>query len=229
MTSKQQTNTAGSRQKGRSEFLVIGLGRFGSNLARRLTQLGYPVLGVDRMRDKVEDIADEIGQAMIFDATYEEALEQIGVADFTTAIIAMAEDFESSALITTSLHSLGAREIIAVAHSDRHRTILLAAGANSVILPLQESGNRLADDLAQTGIVDAIDLAPGLTLAEIPVPASLAGRRVADCENYGVLVLGLVQDNVLLARLTPETVLSSDQLLVVAGDPTSVSSLGSRV
>ncbi len=157
-------------RKQQSEIAVIGLGRFGSRLARRLSLLGHSVMGIDSDPVKVQDIADEISEAVILDATNEEALTEIDLGSFDTVVITLIDEFEACTLATLAAKRLGVPNIIAVTHSDRHREILERLGADRVVQPIQESGDRLADELAATGIMQSMILTPDRQLAEITVP-----------------------------------------------------------
>ena len=117
------------------ELAIIGLGRFGGSLARRLETLGHTVLGIDIDPHTVKEISDEISEAVILDATDEDALRQVDITAFQTVVVALAGNFESNALITSTLKQLGIPHVISESNSDRHREILLRIGADRVIVP----------------------------------------------------------------------------------------------
>jgi trk system potassium uptake protein TrkA len=129
------------------EYAVIGLGRFGSSLALRLIELGHSVLGIDRDREIVQRLADDLTQTAVLDASDEVALQDVGITAFDAVIVAIGADFESNLMATTALKGLAVPLVIAKALSDRQRTILLRVGADRVILPEIEAGQRLADEL----------------------------------------------------------------------------------
>lgn len=205
-------------KKQQSEFAVIGLGRFGSRLARRLSLLGHSVLGIDNDPAKVQDIADEISEALILDATNEEALEEIDLGSFDTVIITLIDEFEVCTLATISAKRMGVANVIAVTHSDRHREILERLGADRVVQPIQESGDRLADELAAVGIMQSMVLTPDRQLAEVTVPSRLIGKLVASCVGQGIIVLAIIRDGAVIANPPGQTVFKAGDLLVVLGD-----------
>lgn len=207
-----------------SEFAVIGLGRFGSRLARRLSLLGHSVLGIDSDPAKVQDIADEISEAVILDATNEEALVEIDLGSFDTVIITLIDEFEACTLATLSAKQMGVDNVIAVAHSDRHREILQRLGADRVVQPIQESGDRLADELAAVGIMQSMVLTPDRQLAEILVPPRLVGKLVASCISRGVIVLAIIRDGKVIPNPPGESVFREGDLLVLLGDVARVES-----
>ena len=126
---------------------MIGLGRFGSSLALRLVELGHSVLGIDRDREIVQRLADDLTQTAVLDASDEVALQDVGITAFDAVIVAIGADFESNLMATTALKGLDVPLVIAKALSDRQRTILLRVGADRVILHEIEAGQRLADEL----------------------------------------------------------------------------------
>lgn len=209
-----------------AEFAVIGLGRFGRALARRLVMAGHGVLGIDSDAKLVQSIADEIDEAIILDATNEEALREIDIAQYETAVVAIIEDFEASTLITISLKRMGVKRVIAIAHSDRHRDILLRIGADRVVQPLQETGGRLADELAATGIIRSMPVMPNQEIAEVIVPESLVGKTVAACVRRKVVVLAIVHEGGLITSPAMDTVLNAGDLLVLLGEAARIDELG---
>jgi trk system potassium uptake protein TrkA len=139
------------RNAGPREYAVIGLGRFGSSLTLRLIELGHSVLGIDRNRELVQRLADDLTQTAVLDASDDEALRDIDITAFDAVVVAIGADFESNLMTTTALKALGVSLVICKALSDRQRTILLRVGADRVILPEIEAGQRLADDLDGAG------------------------------------------------------------------------------
>lgn len=209
-----------------AEFAVIGLGRFGGRLARRLAQLDRTVLGIDNDPQKVQDLADEISDAVILDATSEDALREIGISSFDTAVVTMLDDFEACALATITLKALGVPNVFAVVHTERHKEILLRIGADRVIQPIHESGDRLAYDLAVTGILDSITLGSDLEVVEVMVPARMAGRPVSDLAERRVTALAIYRDGRLIANPPGDTNLLPEDILVVVGEPHHIEVLG---
>jgi trk system potassium uptake protein TrkA len=182
-----------SRSPGRGhtekEFAVIGLGRFGGSLARRLESLGHTVLGVDSDMARVQEIADDITSAVALDATVEAALEEVDIASFSTVIVGLGDDFEANALVTTYLKDLGIPRVICLAQTQRHRDILLRIGADQVVLSEEDSGQRLADALGAPDMVERALLDTEHSLVELKVPDSLVNQSVAALARYDVTVL----------------------------------------
>jgi len=200
------------------EFAVIGLGRFGSSLARRLEEFGHSVLGIDSDPQRTKEIADEITETAIIDATNPNALQEVDITAFSTVIVAIEADFEASALITSSLKDLGVPQVICRSASRRHRDILLRIGADRVIMPTEEAGLQLADELSTPGMLDRMSLSPEYSLIEMRAPAGLVSRRVELSEKYAVQLLLIIRGDELI--ISPESGLqiAEGDILVLVGD-----------
>ena len=200
------------------EFAIIGLGRFGGSLARRLETLGHPVLGIDIEPRVVKEIADEITEAVVLDATDEDALRQVDIAAFQTVIVAIADDFEADALITSTLKKLGIPLIIAESNTHRHQEILMRIGADRVILPQEESGNQLADELSIPGMLERLHLSQDYSLIEIKIPPALVGKGIDACEPYEVIVVLILRGDNLIINPDQSAQFLADDILVIVGE-----------
>ena len=200
------------------EIAVIGLGRFGGSLCQRLEALGHRVLGIDIDPHIMKEIADEINEAAVLDATDEEALRQVDITSFQTVVVSVADNFEANALITSSLKNLGIPNVICETNSNRHREILLRIGANRVIVPQEESGNQLADELSIPGMLDVLRLSQDYNLIEINTPEGLVGRSIEVCEPYEVAVVLILRGNELIVNPEPATKFLAKDILVLVGE-----------
>ncbi len=201
-----------------NEFAIIGLGRFGGSLARRLEALGHPVLGIDIDPRVAKDISDEITETVVLDATDEDALRQVDIAAFRTIVVAVSGNFEADALITSTLKNLGIPNVICVSNSNRHREILLRIGADRVILPDEESGYQLADELSIPGMLERLHLSQDYSLIEIKTPPVLAGKAIDACEPYEVIVVLILRGDELIVNPDQSTQLQADDILVLVGE-----------
>lgn len=226
MFRKRKTNTGTGNQH---EFAVIGLGRFGASLARRLEAMGHIVVGVDRDMARVQEISDEITSAVNLDALNEAALAEVDISSFSTVIVAIGDDFEANALVTAHLKSLGIRRVIALAETSRHRDILSRIGADQVILSDEDSGTRLAEALATPSMLERVVLDSSHSLIELKVPSSLVGQPVTVLGRYEIAVLLIQRPDCLVPIPAADTLLeegdtiftvgSRDKLLEVASLP----------
>jgi trk system potassium uptake protein len=204
----------------RREVAVLGLGRFGSAVARELARLGHDVLAVDADERVAQDLAPDVSHAAQADITDREALEDLGLADFDTAIVAVSGSLGVSVLATTLLKRMGVKRILAKAADELHGSILGEVGAHRVVYPERETGIRVAHSFAAPGVLDYLDVAPGYGVARVPVPGEWNGKSLGQIElqaNCGV-------DAVLIARggdvvLAPDNsqVLRRGDALIVAG------------
>jgi len=200
------------------EFAIIGLGRFGGSLARRLEALGHPVLGIDIEPRLVKEIAAEITEAVVLDATDEEALHQVDITAFQTVVVAVSDNFEANALITSTLKKLGIPRVISESNSARHREILLRIGADRVILPREESGYQLADELSIPGMLERLHLSQDYSLIEIKTPPGLAGKGIEACERCEVIVVLILRGDELIVSPDQSIRFLPEDILVLVGE-----------
>jgi trk system potassium uptake protein len=151
---------------------VIGLGRFGMNLARRLESQQVEVIAADTDMRLVEELKDEVTLAVCLDATDEEALTGHEIHRADVCVVAIGENFEASLLTATALKKLGARYVIVRAQSATHAEIFRRLGADEIIQPETEAGRQLARRLANPQLEDLIELSDGYTLIELRAPTA---------------------------------------------------------
>ena len=212
---QNKKSTSGKNRQ--NEFAVIGLGRFGSTVARRLESLGHIVLGIDREMIRVQEISDDITSAVTLDATNGDALEEVDIASFGTVIVGIGDNFEDNALITAYLKGRGIPRVIAMAQTSRHRDLLLRIGADEIILSDEDSGNRLAEVLATPNMMERVVLDTSHSLTELKVPASLVGQPVKALERYDIKVLLIQRPDYLLPNPEPETRMEQGDTLFTVG------------
>lgn len=208
-----------SRRRSSREFLVVGLGRFGTSLARRLVEQGHDVLAIDVDYQRTQQLSRDLPHIVQIDATNADALNELGVDNFDTAVVCIGHDFESNLLATVLLRKLGVRRVITKAGTKTQKEILLQVGADEVILPEHEAGARLAQRLIASGFVDYLQLSPEIGVVEMKVPEILHGRTLADIDlrrEYGITVLAIRHGNGFQFNPPGETHLEAgDELLVV--------------
>jgi trk system potassium uptake protein TrkA len=175
-------------------------------------------LGIDVDPRLVKEIADEITEAAVLDAADEEALQQVDIAAFQTVIVAIADNFEANALITSTLKKLGIPHVISESNTNRHREILLRIGADRVILAKEESGYQLADELSIPGMLQRLHLSQDYSLIEIKLPPRLIGKGVEACEPYEVIVVLVLRGDELIVNPDQSTRFAPEDILVLAGE-----------
>lgn len=204
------------------QVVVIGLGRFGSAVALELERLGHEVLAIDRSEQRVNDIAGDVTHALELDAADEDALRGAGAADFTTAIVAISSDAESSIFATMVLKRLGVKNVIAKAGSLLHGEILARAGADRVVFPERETGLRLAHSFSVPNVIDYLDVAPGFGIEKVRAPKSFVGRTLGDLDlkgNLGLTPIALRRGaQVFVNPARDERVAEADELILIGRD-----------
>lgn len=204
-------------QKART-FAVIGLGTFGRTVASELASLGNEVLGIDLDQQKVNQIADDLDQAVIADARDEKAMREAGLADCDVALVAIGT-LEGSILATMTAQILGVPNIWVKAMDRMHHRVLHRIGATRVIHPEGEIGMHVAQMLHTPFMVDYMSLGNRSLIAMVEVPEGLEGRSPDELglpKSYDVRCLGLVRGTEFLVHEDkPLTLEGGDRMLLL--------------
>lgn len=206
------------------KFGVIGLGRFGLDVAKLLGENGMEVLAVDDNESVIASIRDNVTQAVCIRITDEASLRSIGMEEMDTVIVAMGENIAQSILITALLKKkLHVQKVITRAVSEIHKEILTLVGADQVILPEKEVGIHLADRLSSP-FIDLVRLTKDFSISQLIAPKKFIGKRVKDLnlyENYEVYCIGLKQGDEIVS-INPEHLIMAVDRLVFSGDKESL-------
>ncbi|HEX7172044.1 MAG TPA: TrkA family potassium uptake protein [Candidatus Limnocylindria bacterium] len=204
------------------QVVVIGLGRFGSAVARELERLGHEVLAIDRSEQRVNDIAPDVTHALQLDASDEEALRSAGAAEFTTAIVAISTDAEPSIFAVMVLKRLGVTNVIAKAGSLLHGEILARVGADRVVFPERETGLRLAHSFNVPNVIDYLDVAPSFGIEKIRPPKAFVGRSLGELDlkaRLGLTPIALRRGKqVFVNPAREERIAEGDELILIGRD-----------
>lgn len=201
-------------------YVVIGLGRFGTELAIRLYDSGEDVLAVDTDEIIIDKIADRVTRAVAADARDIDVLRKLGIEDFDRAVVAVGSDLGASALITMNLKTLGVPYILCKAHDDTYREILEKLGANRVVIPEREMADKLAKGLTTAGVMEYIELSDEFGIVEMPPVKNWIGKTIRSLElrsRYGANVIAMRRGEDLLIPPDIDTPLDSGCILVVLG------------
>lgn len=177
-----------------AQIVVIGLGRFGSHVARTLHRSGDEVLAIDNDPEQVERIKEDCSRAIVLDGRDKDRLEALGVADFDVAVVSLGELVDVSALIALHLKELGVPKIVTKAGSEDHGKLLSLIGVEQVVYPEQEAAERLARRLHDPNLMDFIPLGDAYSIEEIATPDDFVGKTLAELRlrnRFGVQVLGI--------------------------------------
>lgn len=201
-------------------FVVIGLGRFGTAVARELSALGHEVLALDLDEIKVQRVADKVTHAVTGDARDINVLKALGVRNFDCAVVAMGSDVGNSALITLNLKELGVKEVICKAQSHVHSRVLEKIGADRVVFPEYEMGAKLAQGLSSSNVLNFIELSEDYGILELSAPQSWQGKslRELDVRNrHHVNVIAIRKNGELNVAPSPDLLLESGDQVVALG------------
>lgn len=166
----------------KQQVLVVGLGRFGSAVARELHELGHEVMAIDSSERMVNEIAPHVTHALQLDASDEGALRAAGAGDFPHAIVSISSAIDASIFAVMALKNLGVGNVIAKAANDLHGSILERVGASRVVLPEREMGERVAHTFAIPNVMDYLDLGPRFGIAKVVPPSAWVGRTLAELD-----------------------------------------------
>jgi trk system potassium uptake protein TrkA len=189
-------------------------------VTRTLLERGRTVLGIDRDREAAQLLADELTEALILDATDEDALRSVDIALYDAVVVAISDNFEDELLATLTLKQLGVRRVVSVASDERQKTILLKIGADDVVMPEHDTGRRTGLLLALPNLVERLTLGTEHSIAELHVPKAFADRTVQQVDmsaTYRVTLLAIERQAELIMPLPADFLLWSDDLLVVIG------------
>lgn len=164
----------------RQSFAVIGLGRFGSALAKTLIEMGQDVIGIDADEERVQRMAEHLQSVVQVNATDERALRAAGIADVDVAVISIGENIEASLLVVMLVKELGIPRIIAKAVTSLHGRILEKIGVQRVIFPEREMGIRVAHSLVVPNVLDYIEVSRDFSIIDMPAPAEFVGKSLKD-------------------------------------------------
>ncbi len=201
-------------------ILLIGLGRFGKHIARKLRDLNHEVMAVDRNEDLVQEILPLVTNAQIGDSTNEEFLRSLGVDNYDVCIVAIGDDFQSSLETTSLLKELGARMVVSRAATDVQEKFLLRNGADEVVYPEKQLARWTAIRCSADHILDYIEIDSDHAIFEVPIPKTWLGKTVGQLDirkKFSIHILAVKTGRKLDSFITPDTMLSEEKTLMVMG------------
>ena len=202
-------------------YIVIGLGRFGSQAAKRLYEQGCEVLAIDRNPDLVQAVSNLVTQAVVADARDKEVLRVLGAKDFECAIVAIGDGLADSVLATMNLKELGVPYIVCKASDETHRQVLMKLGADRVVIPEQEQADRLAKNLSSPNVLEYIELSEEYGIIEIPAPKSWQGKSLKELNvraKMGVNIIAVEKGLKINVSPAADYRIEAEDIMVVLGD-----------
>lgn len=202
------------------QFVVIGCGRFGGSVAKSLSKLGHDVLAVDKDEKIIQNISEHVTHAVVSSGTDEQALHSLGIKNFDVAIISIGTDIQTSILATLIAKEAGIDYIVAKAQGNLHAKVLYKIGADRVVFPEREMGERVAHNLVAHNILDYIELSKEYSIMELEVPKNWVGKSLIDLDlrvKHGINVMAIKHDEEINISPAADDELDHDDILVVIG------------
>lgn len=202
------------------QILIIGLGRFGLHIAKKLQEVHIQVLGVDSNEERVKVALPYVTNAEIGDATNQKFLGSLGVANFDVCIVAIGNDFLASLETTSYLKELGAKKVVARAARDHEENFLLRNGADAVVYPEKSMGNLTAIQWSSENVLDYIQVSKDFAVFEIEMPKDWAGKSIGEIDvrkNFKVNIIAVKNSDQVNVSLDSDYRFSEEESLYIIG------------
>lgn len=202
-------------------ILLIGLGRFGLHIAKKLHELRHEIMAVDVNEEKINQAVPFVTDAQIGNSTNEDFLKSLGINNYDLCIVTISDDFQSSLETTSLLKELGAKKVISRAERDGQAKFLLRNGADEIVYPEKQLASWMAIKYSADHILDYIEIDNEHAIFEVSVPKEWIGKTIGEIDirkQYGINILGIKDGNKLSVDVTPSQVLNSELSLLVIGD-----------
>lgn len=202
-------------------YAVIGLGRFGAQVATQLCALGCEVLAMDISPELVQQVSADVTHAVVGDGQDKGVLKALGVREMDCAIIAIGDDLAASVLTTMNMKELGVPYIVCKAHDETHRRVLEKLGADRVVIPEKENAARLAKSLSSPNVLDYIELSEDYGIIEVPAPKSWHDKTLIELNvraKLGVNILAVRREGKINVSPAADFRICEGDIMVVLGD-----------
>jgi trk system potassium uptake protein TrkA len=210
------------------QFMVLGMGLFGSSLAKALHEMGHEVLAVDSDADLVEAISPYVTQAVQIDATDEAALQELGVRNFDAVIVSIGKNLRDSILVCVIIKELGVPYLIAKATDEIHAKVLRKIGVDRVVFPERDMGVRVAKSLITPNVLEMMEFSGDYRLIEIILPSKWAGHSIIEIDvrkKYGISILAIQRDGEFIVSPSPDAVFEIGDILLVLGQKDDIANI----
>lgn len=210
------------------QYLVIGCGRFGSSVAKKMCQLGNEVMVVDKDEGSINNVAELVTHTAIVDVTEERDLKSIGLGNFDVVIVAISSDIRASIMATVMAKEMGVPKIVCKAKDELQAKVLYKIGADKVVFPERDMGIRLAYNLASENILDQINLDPEYSIMEIVTPQNWVGKTIIELNlraKYDITVLAVKTQSGLKVMPSPNYKMQEKNILIIIGNTDKISDI----
>lgn len=215
----------------KQQFLILGAGKFGQSMARRLQELEQEVMVVDMDPEVIARLSEEIEFAVEGDVTHEATLKELGVRNFDVVVVSIGDDIQASIMTTILLKELGCEQVVCKAESDLHAKVLYKIGASRVVIPEMEMGVRIAQNLVNKNILDFINLSDDYTIVEMPVLSDWSSHTVGQLNlrgKHGLNIIAIRHGSDFTIKISPDTVLQREDTILVIGETEEIEKLSKR-
>ncbi|MDL4843033.1 potassium channel family protein [Aquibacillus rhizosphaerae] len=212
--------------KQKKEFVVIGLGRFGGNLCKELTDTGVEVVAIDKDPERIQEYSSIVSHAVEIDAIDEESLKSIGIRNFDCVVVSIGEDLQASILITLILKEMDIKQVWVKARNEYHQKVLEKIGADRIIHPERDMARRIAHHIGSDKVTDYIEISKHYSIVEIIASNKLAGKTLnqLDVQDKFHCTIVAIKKNENDISIIPslDTVIDLNDILVTIGKNTDL-------
>ena len=206
-------------------FVVMGLGNFGFNVARRLYEDGHQVIAIDMNNNLVQEVKPYCSESVIANVSERETIEAIGIDDVDVAVVSLGEKLDASILVTLYLKEMGLSQIVVKALTDDHAKVLKVIGATDIVFPEKDMAIRIAERLSTPTVIDQVEFMEGYSVVEIEAPKKFWGLPLSDAEIRHIYGLSVIlirkkggEGDVLISPKATDEINEGDVLVLLGED-----------
>ena len=211
------------------QIAILGLGRFGRALARTLVEMGHDVMGVDANEAVVEKMAPVLTNCVQADVMDEQTLLSLGVTNFDIVVVGIGNsDMQASIFTTLMLKEMGVEHVVCKVSSKKHARLLLKLGADRVVYPERDMGMRFAHSIAQSDVLEFIELSEEYSMMEINAPKYLIGKSLKESDvrsKYNINIVAIKRGKKIMVNPSPDAVLEQGDVLLAIGETKALTKL----
>ena len=216
------------RKAKRKQFLVAGLGLFGTSVALTLQQMGYEVYALDSEEGLVQDLSTQLNYVVCGDASDRKTLQSLPLEDIDVAVVAIG-NVERNMMCTMLLKELGIKQVVSKAINNLHGAMLSKIGADKVVYAERDMGERVAHNLISAGVMDYIELSGEISVMSLPIPTEFIGKNLIEADlrrRYDVNVVAIKREGRTMVNPKAQEVFQPEDEIVVLGTHEGVKRMG---